>query len=413
MKKPRILIIILFIFTNVLYAEEFDLNVYASKFDSIPIGIIDFSSTGTRLKKDQPHEIIAQDLDFCGRFNVVTVSQYDSAVFADASAGIYVDGEYTVEGSETVINCYLRDVASQELIIGKKYKGEQNVVRAMMHRYCNELVEMLFGDRGIFESKILYVKSSNGKRDIAIMDFDGYNHRQITKNNVVNIFPAFVTKNSMIWTSYERGKPDLYIGSVADGSSKLFIYSKAVESSPAVSPVDGTVAYASSRNGNMDVYICNSDKTNVRQLTVHYGVDTSPAWSPNGYQIAFTSDRSGNPQIYVMDSDGANQHRVTFEHKYADSPSWSPKGDKIAYMAMGENGKFDIWTIAPDGTNPQKVTSISGHNEYPKWAPDGSLIAFVNATGSYSDLYVVKADGSRVRRVTKRGDVKMPDWSGF
>lgn len=413
MKKLAILTGILLVFVNVLNAQEFDLNVYASKFDSIPIGILEFRTNGTKLDKDLPHDVIGQDLDFCGKFSVVKLTEYDSAAFAEASVGIYVDGEYTFNGKEAVVSCHLRDVATKELIIGKKYKGGSDVVRTMMHRYCNELVEILFGDRGIFESKILYVKTGNGKRDIAVMDFDGYNQRQLTKNNVVNIFPSFVTKNSMIWTAYERGKPDLYIGSTSGGKSKLFISSNAVEASPTVSPVDGTIAYSSSRKGNMDIYICNSDKTNVRQLTVHYGVDTSPTWSPNGYQLAFTSDRGGTPQMYIMDSDGANQHRVTFEHKYVDSPSWSPKGDKIAYMAMDENSKFDIWTISPDGTGLQKITSMQGHNEYPKWSPDGSLIVFVNAVGSYSDLYVAKADGSRARRVTKSGDIKMPDWSDF
>jgi TolB protein len=114
-----------------------------------------------------------------------------------------------------------------------------------------------------------------------------------------------------------------------------------------------------------------------------------------------------------MDADGANQHRLTFESKYADSPAWSPKGDKIAYMSMDKRGKFDIWTINPDGTNAVKVTSLRGSNEYPTWAPDGSLLAFVNISRGKSNLFVIKPDGSRLRQVTRSGNIKMPDWSGF
>ena len=396
------------------FAAQFDLDVYASKFDSIPIGVIDFkSSNGKVVTDNKPWEIIANDLDFSARFSVVNRDSYDSAAFIEANVGIYIDGEYTLEGSTIALDCYLRDVATRELIIGKKYKGELKSIRSMAHRYANEIVEMLFGDRGIFESRIVYVQAVESRKNIAIMDFDGHNQVNLTNNDIVNIFPAFADKNNIIWTSYQRGKPDLYRGSIVDGTSKIFIYSKAVESSPDISPIDGSVAYASSKNGNFDIYTCNPDGTNVKQLTVHYGVDTSPAWSPNGYQIAFCSDRTGNPQIYLMDADGANQRRLTFESKYADSPAWSPKGDKIAYQSMDENGKFDIWTISPDGSNPVRVTNLAGNNEYPTWAPDGSLIAFVNTRGGRSDLYVIKHDGNRLRKVTSSGNVRMPHWSGF
>lgn len=395
-------------------AEQFDLDVYASKFDSIPVGVIDFVSTnGTVLSKDLPGNVIAGDLDFCGRFLVMKKPQFDSALFADSGIGIYIDGQYTVEGNTVMIECFLRDAASRELIIGKKYKGDTKFLRSMSHRYSNEIVEMLFGERGIFESRLLFVRAQGKRKNIAIMDFDGHNSVNLTNNDVINIFPVFSDKSTVIWTSYQKGTPDLFRGSIYSGASKLFIYSKGIESSADVSPIDGTIAYASSRRGNLDIYTCNPDASGTKQLTVHYGVDTSPSWSPNGYQIAFTSDRSGNPQIYCMDADGANQRRVTFHSKYADSPAWSPKGDWIAYHSMSQNGKFDIWMISPDGSDPVQITSIAGSNEYPTWSPDGSLVAFVNSYGGRNDIYVMKPNGSRVRRITSSGEAKMPDWSDF
>jgi TolB protein len=400
---------------SIATAEKFDLDVYAGKFDSIPIGIVDFVSTDGKKWTDpvMPCDVIAADLDFCSKFNVVKKSTYDSAAFIAQNVGIYIDGDYTLDGSSVTLQCYLRDVVNKELIIGKKYKGELKQIRKMAHRYSNEIVEMLFGDRGFFESRIVYVKAFKDKKAIALMDFDGFNSVILTKNDVINVFPAFADSATILWTSYLKGKPDLYRGSIFDGSSKAFIFSKGTTASADVSPIDGTIAYASSKKGNLDIYTCNPDASNVKQLTVKYGVDTSPSWSPNGYQIAFTSDRTGNPQIYIMDADGANQHQITFEGKYADSPAWSPKGDKIAYMSMDENGKFDIWTVAADGTNATKITQIGGSNEYPTWSPDGALIAFVNTRGNGGDLYVVKPDGSRLKKVTNTGDVKMPDWSGF
>lgn len=396
------------------WAEKFDLEVYASKFDSIPIGIVDFISTNGKLIDDnKPSSVISGDLDFSGRFHVVPKPFYDSASFIGENAGIYIDGDYTVDGKSVTLNCYLRDVASKELIIGKKYKGEMRFIRSMAHRYCNEVVEMLFGDQGIFESRFVYISSSGNNKNVAVMDFDGFNQKVLTSNGVINLFPAFASKTGVVWTSYLKGRPNLYMASILDGSTKPFMSSRGIETSPDVSPIDGTIAYASSKSGNLDIYTCNADASGVKQLTATYGVDTAPSWSPNGYQITFTSDRTGNPQIYIMDSDGANQRRITYESKYTDSPAWSPKGDKIAFMSMNEHGRFDIWVINTDGSNPIKVTSLSGNCENPTWAPDGSLIAFINSIGAKNNLFVVKPDGNRLRQVTSSGDVKMPDWSGY
>ncbi|KMQ52606.1 Tol-pal system protein TolB [Chitinispirillum alkaliphilum] len=412
MKK---LILLFLIFPFWISAQQrFDLEVYASRFDSIPIGVVGFESTNDiQVAQNAPWEVIASNLDFSGRFSVVSSEEYDSALFIDSGIGIYIDGKYTVEGDSITIECYLRDVETRSLIIGKKYSGEKRFLRNMAHRYSNEIVEMLFGDRGIFESKILFVRTEGARRNIAVMDFDGHNQKQLTNTNVINIFPKFEGKNGVIWTSYQRGKPDLFRGSIAKGTHEIFIYNRAMQVSPAISRIDGMIAFACSRRGNLDIYVCEPDGSNLRQLTFHRGIDTSPTWSPNGFRMAFTSDRAGGPQIYVMDADGANQKRITFESRYADAPAWSPRGDRIAYVSMGQSGKFDIWTVSPDGSDPFQVTDLPGSNEYPTWSPDGSLIAFTNIRGDRSDLYVVRPDGTRLRRVTSTGDVRMPDWSDF
>ncbi|MDR0330551.1 MAG: hypothetical protein LBH93_02425 [Chitinispirillales bacterium] len=398
-------------------AEKFDLEGYASRFDSIPIGVIKFKPTNANLLKENfPWDIIENNLDLSGKFGVVALPEFDSASLAKRGIGVYVDGKYTLEadGKTVLIECYLRDVATRSLLVGKKYKGELKALRNMVHRYSNELVELLFSDRGIFESRILYVRAEGARKNIGIMDFDGHNRARLTNDNIINIFPTFADKSTVLWTSYQRGKPDIYRGSITAGTSKIFIQEKAMVVSPDVSTIDGTIAYASSQSGSLNVYTCSPDGSKKRQLTFSRGgIDTAPSWSPNGYQIAFTSDRGGGPQIYVMDATGSNQRRVTFEGRYNDTPAWSPKGDKIAYASLGDNYQYNIWTVSPDGNDAKMVANLPGANENPTWSPDGTLIAFVNTAGGRSDMYIVKHDGTRLRRITKTGDVRMPKWSHF
>ncbi len=396
-----------------LFAGQVDLQSYASGFDSIPIAVMQFRSLNDNvIKTNHPWTVIADDLEFGGRFFVTRSAKVDSLEFREKQIGIFIDGEYSVKGNKVVLDCYLHDATTMDLLVGKKYQGELKYLRSMAHRYANQIYDMLLGEQGPFESKILYVKDKGKTKHLHIIDYDGFNQRKLTSRGQVNVFPAFIDSNAIIWTSFLRGKPDLYVGSTSTGSFKIFVYSRYVETSPAASPILDKIVYSSSRAGNLDIYTCDRNGKNRKRLTFKRSIDTSPCWSPNGYHIAFTSDRSGQPQIYVMDADGVNTRRITFEGSYQDSPAWSPKGDRIAYSSL-RNNKFDIWLVNTDGSLGAQVTSIPGNNEYPAWSPDASHIVFVSTRGGKSNLYSVRPDGTDLKQITRSGNAKMPDWSKF
>lgn len=398
---------------SVCNAERINLSIYATRFDSIPIGIVDFKikTGGGKLPALLPWKIIANDFDLCGRFHVVYRQVFDSAAFAAERAGLYIGGEISASDEGIGFTCFVRDVATGETLLKKEYAGDGTSVRRLAHAFSNELYALLFGEQGIFLSRVLHITIAGGGKNVAIMDYDGGNRRQITKGKIVlNLFPAFTGPAAMLWTSYRKGKPDIYAGSIIDGTSTVFAASRGIQVSPAFSAIDNSVAYASSRGGSLDIYTCPLDGTGTRQLTIGGGVETAPCWSPSGYQIAYTSDRPGNPQIYIVDADGANQRRITHTSRYCDSPAWSPGGDRIAFTSMRDDGKLDIWTVAPDGSNETQVTDFPGHHEYPTWSPDGSLIGFITRSDGKSDFYIMKPDGSHIRQVTSSGDIQMPDW---
>ncbi len=407
----RILFLYSIVIAGTLYAEQIDLRSYASGFDSIPIAVIQFRSLNNAgITTNPPWEIIADDLDFSGRFFVIRTPKSDSALFAGKNIGIFIYGEYTITGNDIEMDCNLYDATAMDLLFGKKYRGQLKFLRDMAHRFTNKIYDMLLGERGPFESEILFVKDKGNTKHLYIMDYDGYNQRKLTSRGKVNVFPAFIDSNTIVWTSFLRGKPDLYTGSISAGSFSIFVYSRYIETSPAASTIHDKIVYASSRAGNLDIYTCNRTGKNKRRLTFNRSIDTSPCWSPNGYHIAFTSDRTGQPQIYVMDADGVNTRRITFNGSYQDSPAWSPRGDKIAYSSL-QNGKFDIWTVSPDGTEPAQVTALPGNNEYPTWSPDASHIAFVSTRGGKSNIYCIRPDGTGIKQITRSGNAKMPDWS--
>ena len=412
--KKTCIALLVIMFAVCTFAEKVKLESIAGNLDSLTIGMMPFISIGSKTEiLLEPDLVIADDLNFSGRFSVIRSDKPDAAMFKQQNISLYIDGSYRVNGETITLYCYLRETASGQELAGKKYEGSFATLRSMEHSFSNEIQQMLFNEKGDCDSRILFVKDNSPVKQIMVMDYDGFNQRQLTFNSSMNIFPAAADATSFVCTTFIHGHADICRGNI-NGGGRLTILSssRATQTSPSVSPIDGKIVFASSRSGNMDIYVCDAYGGNLKQLTFNSSIETAPCWSPNGAQIAFTSDRGGSPQIYVMDADGANAHRITYEGYYQDSPAWSPKGDRIAYMSMN-GGEFSIWTVQTDGSNPQKLTTNPGSNEYPSWSPNGRHIVFSCKNGKSTNLYAILADGSHLRKLTNTGNAKMPDWSPY
>ena len=150
-----------------------------------------------------------------------------------------------------------------------------------------------------------------------------------------------------------------------------------------------------------DVWTIDADDTDLTRLTHSPGPDFDPSWSPDGTQIAFRSERSGEPEIWVMNADGTDQRRLAA----GLSPAWSPDGLFIAFA-----GRAGLSVIRPDGTGLRVLPHTEG-GEYPSWSPDGSRIAFnSNLTGDHV-MYIAQADGSKVVDLSRAGEGWQVDWS--
>lgn len=388
--------------------------------ETISLGFIDFKC----VKGDPnsvaftPHAVIAWDLDFSGRFKVKTATQFDSASkldFKSAGSLAYVRGEYGLSGDEYTLQCELIDIDSQEKIIAKKYSGKKAELRAAAHKFSDELVYQLFGEKGIAQSRIAYVTKHTGNKEIAVMDYDGANVVEVTRNKSINLQPCWVEgKSKILYTSYAGGQPQFYQKDFESGKNGLLFASKGMNTSAAWNKMDKEIAYASTLDGNSEIYRRTYPDGKPQRLTFFGSIETSPTWSPNGYELAFVSDRGGKPLIYVMDRDGSNLRALTHEGDYFGSPAWSPKGDRIAYTSMGDEGNnLNIMTISPDGKDPAKLTTGAGSNENPSWSPDGRHIVFMSTRTGSPEIFMMNADGSNQKRISFSGGNTMPKWSDY
>ncbi len=171
-----------------------------------------------------------------------------------------------------------------------------------------------------------------------------------------------------------------------------------------VSNAQGKIVFHSHRDGRTEIYMMRSDGKGETRLTHNQtGGDFAPAWSPNGRQIVFCSERDGNQELYVMDADGGNQTNLTQHPAFDSSPDWSPDGSQIAFTSDRDSGDahdLNIFVMDADGGNVRQVTQLE-FAVAPKWSPNGERIAFGGIIDQRRQIYVINADGTKRRRVSK------------
>ena len=314
-------------------------------------------------------------------------------------------------GREAVVEGRLFDVANGNMIFGKRYVGDSKFYRLIIHRFADDILFNLTGEKGVAQTRVAYVSTvSRTGKEIYVMDYDGANPTAITGNQSLNLSPRWSPDGRLIaYTSYRNGNPDLFVLNFDSGRRDVLSAQRGLNVTPAWSPDGQWLSLAMSLGSGTNLYLIPKGGGTPKQITSGPAISVSPSFSPNGRQIVFNSDRGGTPQVYVMDVEGTNVRRLTFQGNYNASPRWSPRGDKIVFMCRA--GGNQICLINPDGTGQQQLTTL-GNNEDPAWSPDGRHIAFSSTRMGHRDIFVMHADGTEQVRLTNDGrDSYLPDWS--
>jgi TolB protein len=254
-------------------------------------------------------------------------------------------GNLGVAGNNVTVQGWLYDVknVSSPQVLGKQYQdtASADAVRVIAHKFADEIIFRLGGGiQGIAESRIYYVSTRSGHKEIWAMDYDGNNQHQLTRLGSVSLSPRISPDGSRIaFSSLTRNGWEILMYSLDLNRTVSFPRFAGTNLSPAWS-ADGTkLAFSSSRGGDPEIYVMQSSGLNPRRVTAAAGPDVSPVWNPKtGAQISWVSGRTGLPQVYTMESDGTNIQRMT-DQGYAVSPAWSPNGQFWRSRGFADTGQ--------------------------------------------------------------------------
>ena len=146
------------------------------------------------------------------------------------------------------------------------------------------------------------------------------------------------------------------------------------------------------------------------------GPVSPPKYSPDGTRLSFFDTEEGvspigSGALFVMGADGADPVRITpWGYAFADH-AWSPDGSWIVF----QRPYGQLYLVHPDGSALHRVPlqlSPGTGAQNPSWSPDGRWIAFSLQRSDSAEIYMVRPDGTGLRKVTgaPRAQEQTPDW---
>ncbi len=405
-----------------------NVDINQGNVQPMPIALPDFVA-GTPGESDVAHNvtgIITNNLQRSGLFAPINpqafvekISNSDAVPrFPDwraINAQALVTGRITRQGDGRLrAEFRLWDVFAGQQLTGQQYFTSPDNWRRIGHIISDAIYERLTGEKGYFDSRIVFVDETGPKqrrvKRLAIMDQDGAGVRYLTRGDELVLTPRFnPSTQEVTYMAYGQGDPRVYLLNIETGQREVVGNFPGMSFAPRFSPDGQRVIMSLQQGGNSNLFVMDLRSKATTRLTDTPAIDTSPCYSPDGTQICFESDRGGSQQIYVMPANGGPAKRISFGQGLHSTPVWSPRGDYIAFTGQA-NGMFSIGLLKPDGSG-ERVLTQSFHNEGPTFAPNGRVLMFFRDLGPGPNLFTIDVTGRNELKVPTPSWASDPAWS--
>jgi TolB protein len=405
------------------------LDITQGNIQPIPIAIPDFIGVATRdpALGRNVSQIIASNLQRSGLFAPIDQAAYIERIasidqtprFGDwkqINAQALVAGRVSQADGRVAAAFRLWDVFAGQQLHGQQFTTTADNWRRVAHIISDAIYERLTGEKGYFDSRVVFVDESGPKerriKRLAVMDQDGANVRYLTRGDDLVLTPRFSSApDTITYMSYGQGDPKVYLMNIETGQREIVSNFPGMSFSPRFSPDGQRVIFSLQRGGNSNLFVMDLRSKATTRLTDTQVIDTAPSYSPDGARISFESDRGGKQQIYVMAAGGGDAQRISFGDGSYSTPVWSPRGDLIAFTKQTQ-GRFAIGIMRTDGSG-ERILTEGYHNEGPTWSPNGRVIMFFRDPGGNAGptLYTVDVTGRNEQPLKTPSFASDPAWS--
>ena len=422
------------LFTVFSARADLAIDVSGAMRDPMPIAIPEMVHDGFFIGQqgNKILNVIKADLERSGLFSVVDEDSYIQQFSSMSQEPEFLDWKAIkaqalvqsaieeVDANNIKVSFRLWDVFAENQVEGQSFTTTKDNWRRIAHVIADAIYERLTGEKGYFDTRIVYVSESGPAtkrvKRLAIMDQDGENHKFLTNGAAMALTPRFSPNLQKItYMSYAGNTPRVYLLDIESGEQMLLGNFPGMTFAPRFSPDSSKVLLSYASGGKTNIYEMDLKTKKSRQITYGRAIDTSPSYSPDGSQIVFNSDRGGDQQLYIMNSDGSDVKRISFGKGRYATPVWSPRGDYIAFTKMA-NGQFYIGVMYPDG-NGERLLASGYLVEAPTWSPNGRVLMYFRQDKGRGrstppvKLYSIDLTGYNERQIITPADGSDPAWS--
>jgi len=176
---------------------------------------------------------------------------------------------------------------------------------------------------------------------------------------------------------------------------------------PALTPDGRDIAYFSERNSFfVDLYLADAETGRVKRrlvrstLSNNYEslrfINSAGSFSPDGRYFAIAAKHKDKDDLVILDvKKGGELHRIPIPLNGLTTPAWSPDGRQIVFTGY-DGGLSDLFVVNADGSDLRRLTNDKDADLQPAWSPDGKTIAFATDRGPGSDFSQLRFGNMRI-----------------
>jgi serine/threonine protein kinase/WD40 repeat protein len=176
------------------------------------------------------------------------------------------------------------------------------------------------------------------------------------------------------------------------------------------------------RGGQRDIWTIASSGGDPKPVTTDEALDWNPIWAPDGRHLYFASERGGSMNLWRVPIDErSGEIRGAFEpvttpSGYSQHLSFARNGRRLAYVEVARRVHLQRLSFDPEREQvvgaPSWILQDAKPVKNPQLSTDGKSFVFDSVEGSQEDLFLVRADGTGLRRLTDDGfKDRGPRWS--